>query len=90
MYKTIVLLGRQADGDSQVSDEFYLAQYLKEDLRLLQDYELLAVQQVAPMLFKYSPEICVGNKDIIQLIVSSLLPDKVNLLECLVWDIHEM
>jgi hypothetical protein len=52
-------------------------QYLIEDLRLLKDYDILAAQEVALVLFSLSPDFFVGDRNMISLLVSSVLPEKV-------------
>jgi hypothetical protein len=79
-YQSIILSNPElstegmSEGDS---NELRSKQDLAKDLMSLQDSDLLAVQQVTPVIFKFLPHLSVGNKEIIRILVSSLLPDKV-------------
>lgn len=80
VYQSIILSNPElstASMSEEDSAELRSKQYLTKDMMSLQDSDLLAVQQVAPMIFKFLPNLCVGNKEIIRVLVSSLLPDKV-------------
>ena len=80
VYRSIILSNPElstASMSEEDSAELRSKQYLTKDIVSLQDSDLLAVQQVIPMIFKFLPNLCVGNKEIIRVLVSSLLPDKV-------------
>jgi hypothetical protein len=80
VYQSILLSDPElptASISEEDSAELRSKQYLTKDMMSLQDSDLMAVQQVAPMIFKFLPNLCVGNKEIIRVLVSSLLPDKV-------------
>lgn len=80
VYRSIILSDPELSTESmseENSAELRSKQYLTKDMISLQDFDLLAVQQVTAMIFKFLPNLCVGNKEMIRVLVSSLLPDKV-------------
>jgi hypothetical protein len=80
IYQSIVIWNPEissAEASAGISPEIEFKQYLAEDLRSLQDSDLSAVQQVTPILCKFLPDVCVGNIELIRILVSSLLPNKV-------------
>lgn len=68
------------DTISTSSNAQSLKQYVIEDLRLLKDYNVIAVQDVSLVLFTLAPEVFVGDRRMISLLVSSVLPEKVGKL----------
>ncbi|KAI9287172.1 protein-domain-containing protein [Umbelopsis sp. AD052] len=83
VYQSIILSNPDLSTDSineEDANELRCKQYLAKDLMSLQDSDLLAVQQVTPIIFKFLPRLSVGNNEIIRILISSLLPDKISVL----------
>ncbi|KAI9005470.1 hypothetical protein CLU79DRAFT_594197 [Phycomyces nitens] len=82
-YKAFVAHGLDAlPKDVPTDKDDYFKNYLLQDIRLLARNNLLSFHAIIPFIFRYMPSVSIGNADILQLLVTMMLPDQLGKLTC--------